>query len=171
MTTDIEPVRVPDSPLLHTESDDIEQSQVVGDWDDPGAPEEPDIASPSSSHEAAKYRRRLRDTEAERDLLVTRVEVLQRAEILRLAGSDLAVPEDIFTIGEVSPIDLLDEAGMVDRDKVAAAVEGLIASRPGLHADASRPYRATHVNWGQGATGHAGGAARGTSWQSALSGR
>ncbi|QRE80391.1 hypothetical protein F1734_09115 [Rhodococcus ruber] len=45
----------------------------------------------SGNAEAAKYRRRLRETEAERDALTSRLEAMQYAEALRLAA-DLAEP-------------------------------------------------------------------------------
>ncbi|WFR72490.1 hypothetical protein P9209_00160 [Prescottella defluvii] len=172
MTVEISSVDLtPSFPLESTENDENEQPQVTDGGADSEPTHEPDFAPESGNHEAAKYRRRLRETEAERDLLATQVEALQRAEILRLASPILAVPEDIFTIGEVSTTDLLDDVGKVDQEKVALAVESLIDRRPGLHADARRPYRAAHMNFGQGAAGYVGGGARSTSWQSALSGR
>ncbi len=70
--------------------------------------------------EAAKYRRRLRDTETERDTLRGQVEALQRAEVERLAGH-LTQPSAIWAAG-VELSDVLDDSGAVNADKVNAAV-------------------------------------------------
>ena len=52
------------------------------------------------SREAATYRRRLRDTESERDQLREQLDRLQRAEVERLASANgLAVPADVWPFG------------------------------------------------------------------------
>lgn len=124
----------------------------------------------SGNAEAAKYRRRLRETEAERDALTSRLEAMQYAEALRLAA-DLAEPGDLFTIGGVTVADLLDEAGDIDTGKVAEAVTALLEKRPGLHKDARRPVQQLYPNFGQSAQGYRGGGGSGVSWQDALRGR
>lgn len=170
MTSESTLIPTNDSPPLEsTESAENDHPHLSDGVNDSDASEEPDIAAGSGQHEAAKYRRRLRATEAERDILATQVEELRKAEILRLAGENLSVPGDIFTLGGAAISDLLDDAGMVDREKVSATVDALIGARPGLHVDARRPYRPTHMNYGQGA-GQAA-SSRTTTWQSALSGR
>lgn len=70
--------------------------------------------------EAAKYRRRLRETETERDALTKRVETLQRGEVERLAGH-LSQPSAVWAAG-VQLADVLDEQGDVDPEKVRLAV-------------------------------------------------
>ncbi|CAN5830575.1 hypothetical protein BH24ACT3_BH24ACT3_11450 [soil metagenome] len=74
-----------------------------------------------AGREAAKYRRKLRDTEAERDTLRGQVEGLQRAEAERIAGQHITKPEGMWAGVELA--DLLDEAGAVDGEKVNAAAK------------------------------------------------
>lgn len=83
----------------------------------------------SSNREAAKYRRQLRDTEAERDTLAQRVEAMQRAEVERLAGSThrIAQPAALWASGATLH-DLLGEDGHVDPEKVKTAAENAIST-------------------------------------------
>ncbi|MDF3307867.1 hypothetical protein P3H15_22855 [Rhodococcus sp. T2V] len=127
-----------------------------------------DLAGKNGNAEAARYRRQLRDTEAERDALTAKVEAYQRAEVERLAG-ELAMPGDLFTLGGLTVSDLLDENGEVDPETVAAEVAELLESRPGLSANARIPAGPMYRNFGQGATtnnGRGGGASH--SWHDAL---
>jgi hypothetical protein len=122
----------------------------------------------SGNSEAAKYRRQLRDTEAERDALTAKVEAYQRAEVERLAG-ELAMPGDLFTLGGMTVSDLLDENGEVDPETVAAKVAELLESRPGLSANARIPAGPIYRNFGQGATtNNGGGSGASHSWHDAL---
>lgn len=90
------------------DDDDAEDDEGAGAGDGPG-------------REAAKYRRRLRDVEAERDALKATVESLQRAEVDRLAaGADLR-PAALWASGP-ELADLLGDDGTVDQGKVAAAI-------------------------------------------------
>jgi hypothetical protein len=86
------------------------------------------------SREAANYRRRLRDTEAERDQLREQLDRLQRAEVERLAtGAGLAVVADVWQFG--ATLDTLrTEAGDIDPETVTGVVADIIGSRPGLQA-------------------------------------
>ena len=84
------------------------------------APEEPaeDVQEtpeeePATSNREARYRRQLRDAEAERDTLRGQVETLQRAEAERVAAAHLARPEGLWAAGTALP-DLLDDEGDVD---------------------------------------------------------
>lgn len=78
--------------------------------------------------EAAKYRTRLRETEAERDALASRVETMQRAEVERLAGQHIAKGAAIWATG-ATLADLVDEGGNISPEKVTdaaqAAADGL----------------------------------------------
>lgn len=112
--------------------------------------------------EAAGYRRRLRDTEAERDTLAERVATLQRREIDRLAGERLAVPADLLSLGGVELADLLGEDGVPDAEKIKAAADQLVTDRPGLAA----PKRPTG-GMGQGRIGAPVKSGR-ASWAAAL---
>ena len=83
--------------------------------------------------EAAKYRRRLREAEAERDALVTRLDAAHRREVERNigdgAGDRLGDPSDLWR-GGVELAELLDEDGGVDAAKLAEAHARVIAEHP-----------------------------------------
>lgn len=94
------------------------------------APAEVDAPTPGS--EAAKWRTKLRETEAQRDGLTARVQALQRGEALRLASEHLSAPEDLF-IGGATLEDLLDpDTGDLDPETVRAAAAAVAIGRPGL---------------------------------------
>ena len=71
--------------------------------------------------EAAKYRRRLREAETERDRLSEQVGALQRAEVERLATADDLRPAALWASG-VELAGLLTDDGTVDAEKVSAAI-------------------------------------------------
>jgi hypothetical protein len=115
---------------------------------DPNAPEpdpnNPDPDGTGGNSEAAKYRRRLRDAEAQRDTLATRVQTYQRREVEALAQGKLAVPGDVFAIGQLSLEDAYDPSGELRADVVETAIDELLRNRPGLAVPRDRR------NWGQG---------------------
>lgn len=82
--------------------------------------------------EAAKYRRRLREAEAERDAARGTVESLQRQLAEHLVADRLAQPSDLWDIGRAAVTELLGEDGALDPAKVSDAVDSLLAARPGL---------------------------------------
>ena len=77
--------------------------------------------SDSGNREAAKYRRRLRETEQERDRLTAQVEALQRSEIERAAAAEQIKPAALWSVTELA--DLLAEDGTVDADKLTAGIQ------------------------------------------------
>ncbi|HVM15485.1 MAG TPA: hypothetical protein VM287_14315 [Egibacteraceae bacterium] len=84
--------------------------------------------------EAAKYRRRLREAEAERDTLAANLEATRRQVVERLVvdstGPRLGDPKDLWLAG-VELAELVDaETGAVDPDKVAAAQARVLADHP-----------------------------------------
>lgn len=91
------------------------KDDVPQDAQDTDAPKEG-----GGNSEAAKWRRRLRDAEAERDALTERLAGLQRAEAERLAGEHIAKSSALWAAG-VDLADLLTDEGQVDPEKVAAA--------------------------------------------------
>lgn len=135
---------------------------------EPTTPPEPDDQAPADplatedhdqddtepdSREAARYRRQLRDTEAERDGLAARLDTLQKAEVSRIVtGLGLTRPESIWAAGATMP-DLLDKAGNVDADKVRAATEtaiaelGLAVTRPPAFESGSRTPAHQSAGW------------------------
>lgn len=80
-----------------------------------------DDAGDGRGREAAKYRRRLREAEIERDQLSDRVESLQRAEVERLASADGLRPAALWASG-AELADLLGDDGTVNAPKVSAAI-------------------------------------------------
>lgn len=118
---------------------------------DDDAPETEGNERPQS--EAARWRRKLRDAEAQRDDLAERLATAQRAEAARLAESNgLLIGSDIFDIGRADLADLLDDGGAVDAAAVAAAVAALRAERPQL---VSTPDTGQGRRGGQSPTGGA----------------
>ena len=86
------------------------------------------------SREAATYRRRLRETETERDALREQLDRLQTAEVERLAeGAGLAVAGDVWLHG-ASLQTLRNDAGDIDPETVTGVVEAIVKDRPGLKA-------------------------------------
>ena len=103
-------------------TDDVE---VLHDEAPEPTPEPEPIDKPS--REAAKYRKALRDTEAQRDVLAEQVTALQRAEVERLASAKLAKPAGVWSAGATVD-ELLDDDGNVDPAKVDEAVAAAIAT-------------------------------------------
>ncbi len=93
-----------------------------------------------SGNEAARYRRRLRDTEAERDVLRdqlaaarARLSAIERNAVRELAGGSLTNPDDLGTLGGLDLDDLpRDEAGELDTAAVQAGIDALGKARPEL---------------------------------------
>lgn len=79
-----------------------------------------DAPDDRQDRDAAKYRRRLRETEAERDTLAAQVESLQREAIEAQANAQAVKPAALWASG-VALADMLTETGTVDADKVASA--------------------------------------------------
>ncbi len=119
----------------------------------------------TGNSEAAKWRTRLRQAEAERDTLAQRLARMQQAEVDRLVAERMADPEDLRVLGKVEVADLLDDEGLVDVDKVDQAVSDVLKSKPRLAKD-----------YEPDAEGFDGGARQsvsnsGASWSSVLGGR
>ena len=133
-----------------------DQTEQTAPADEPSTPDvtQTDAADESEPHsEAAKYRRRLRDTEAERDTLTGQVDGLRRQLVDNLTGSSLVDPADLWRHG-TELADLLDEDGKIDAGKVTEAVAAVIAERPHLAApriprpDPSQGARGTEMRGG-----------------------
>lgn len=71
--------------------------------------------------EAAKYRRRLRAVEAERDTLSARVRAVQAQQVRMLLAAYRITEDALWTATDLDG--LLDPEGNVDPDKVAQAAE------------------------------------------------
>lgn len=84
-----------------------------------------DADDKSGNAEAAKYRRRLRDTEAERDTLRSQVETLQRSIAEDIANRAGINGKALWANG-TALADLIGEDGTVMSERVGAAVETAI---------------------------------------------
>lgn len=85
----------------------------------------------AASREAAKYRRRLRETEAERDKAVERAAALERAEVERsVTGEGGLANADDFWLAGVSLDDLRNEDGGLDSEKVEQARDRVLGEHP-----------------------------------------
>lgn len=119
------------------------------------APEPQDAADaePSSDvsalrREAASYRRRLRAVEAERDALVAQVDARDRADVERLASDKLADPSDLWQGGVVELTALRGDDGALEPERIAAAVDAVVAARPHW----AKPAKAPSFDGGAGVT-------------------
>ncbi len=106
---------------------------------------EADGRNPSA--EAATYRRRLRETETERDSLAERVRSYEAADVERSVAGKLADPRDLWQSAALD--ELRGEDGQVDAEKVTAAVDGLLEAKPHY---GTRP-RGPKPDYSQGARG------------------
>ena len=79
------------------------------------------------NHEAAKYRRRLREAERERDELRGRLDVYLARDVEQVAAGFLDSPALLWADGKASAGDFLDDKGVVDRAKVKAAAEAILS--------------------------------------------
>lgn len=109
----------------------LEQGASNGPGEGEGTDESP------NGSEAARWRRRLRDTEAALGQLTERLTALQRAEVERIAGEHLADGSDVWKHDGVELPSLLSEDGTVSSDKVAELARAAVAARP--HWAAHRP--------------------------------
>lgn len=111
-------------------AEEVPAEEVPEQPEHPESEDEPD-ESTKAGREAAKYRRRLRETEAERNALTERVDSLRRSVAEQIAAtSGMSKPEALW-IGDVAVEDMLDADGNVDRDRVLAACDD-VAARFGI---------------------------------------
>jgi hypothetical protein len=113
---------MPDTPTAETVETDPPTPQAPVPQNAPQEPPTGDEGGEGNpSREAAKYRRQLREAEAQRDTNAARVESLQRAAIDRIATDERIKPAAMWAAG-ATLADLLDDDGMPDVSKVRAAV-------------------------------------------------
>ncbi len=107
--------------------------------------------------EAAKYRRQLRDTEADRDGLRERLTGYERREAERVAANTLADGADLWAAGTTLD-DLRSDDGTLDEAKIAAAAQSITADRPHWakprtprpdrrHGGTQAPEKAARTSW------------------------
>lgn len=76
-----------------------------------------------AGQEAAKYRRQLRDTEAEKDSLVGSVEALRKQLIAHNMPHGSKLNADALWIAGQNPADLFTKEGVIDQSKLLDAVK------------------------------------------------
>lgn len=111
-----------------TDSTPVDNTGDEGASTDTDTPEVPTGTDEKQDRRDARYRQRLRETEAERDALLQRVEHMQRGEVQRLTADRLADPQDLWRETELA--DLLDEHGNIDTTKVDSRVGALLGEHP-----------------------------------------
>ena len=129
--------------------------------------------------EAARYRRRLRETETERDGLRdqlaaahARLAELNQATVAGLAAAVLSDPDDLARLGGLD-LEALPrtEAGALDTAAVRAAIDALAARRPELTVGGAARARTRRLGpppHGQGATRGLTIGSSGPSWAEVL---
>ena len=111
--------------------------------------EEPAHLEESANVEAARYRVRLREAEAQRDAVTATLSTLRQSHLdghvtrgVQVDGRmrRLTDPGDLALIGGLAVDDAYAEDGTLDPDAVTAALSALYATRPGLFEEV-RPAR------------------------------
>lgn len=99
---------------------EVEPTEAVEDTEQPtDDASTDDTGEDSGNAEAARWRRKLRETETERDALAQQLEAVQRQQVEGLLGG--VKPQAVWAVAELS--ELLAEDGTIDTGKVTAAVE------------------------------------------------
>jgi hypothetical protein len=87
-----------------------------------------DEQNPDGNAEAAKWRRQLRDTEAERDALRERLDATHRAQIEATAADAFHDPTDLWSATSLDQ--MRGEDGLIDPEKAEQAMNGVLESKP-----------------------------------------
>jgi hypothetical protein len=133
--------------------------------DSEAAAEDGDREGRKASRREATYRIRAREAEATASALMERVTRMQRADVERQAAVRLHDPADLWVSG-VELVELLDEDGEVDQQRVAEAVAALADSKPYM----VKPSRRSSTGFGQGRQTPVD-MGSGTDWGTVLRGR
>jgi hypothetical protein len=114
-------------------------------------------------------RERAAELETERDKLAGRLAAAQTREVERIAANTLEQPGDLLALSGHEIADFLDpETGEVDEGAVAAALDQLLESRPGLGKGMVRAGRNKYVDWGHSRDNRDGIGSEKTSWSDAF---
>ena len=117
-----------DAQEAHEQAQAHEQAHegAEGGQDGQDGHEEAEEDGRAPNKEAAKYRRRLRAAEKERDELRERLDVYVARDVEQVAAGFLDSPALLWADGKASAGDFLDSKGAVDRAKVRAAAEAIL---------------------------------------------
>lgn len=100
-----------------------EQDHATAEAEDQERPDNP-------NREAARYRRQLREVEAERDQISATLGTYRRRDAEQIAETaGMASGADLFALG-TDLTDLLDDSGAVDEAKVRDAAAAALTARP-----------------------------------------
>lgn len=136
----------PTDPSTQAAGPDSDVDPTTNPAAEPEAPED-DSPDTSPNSEAARWRRQLREVEAERDALTERVQGYQRRECEAAVSDLLDVPADLFDIGQIDVNDFYDDNGQLDADMLRLAAGTLLEERPRLGKP--RPAGPRWANFGQ----------------------
>lgn len=127
-----------------TDAPEVEQPTTDPDVDEPADEADEAADETKAGKEAAKYRRRLRDTEAERDTLREQLDAARRAIVETHAAQHLTKPSALWVTG-ASVDALLDTDGNIDptlvEEACSLARDQLGAERPGYAPDDAQGAR------------------------------
>ncbi|OBK58296.1 hypothetical protein A5656_16615 [Mycobacterium gordonae] len=154
----------PSDPNASDDAQGVDATDTHPAADDREAPEA-DSPESSPNSEAARYRRQLRDVQAERDALTDRVRAYQRRECESMVSDLLDVPADLFDIGQIDITAFYDEDGTLNEGELRAAAGALLEERPRLGKP--QPTGPRWQNFGQYAPPPP---ARGAGWSDVLKG-
>jgi hypothetical protein len=113
--------------------------------DTPPQPESEPDPEPSPNSEAARWRTKLRETEAQRDALAERLTGYQRKECEAAVSDLLDEPRDLWEIGQADVSAFYGDDGELDEAQLRAATGALCEMRPRL----AKPQGPRHMNFGQ----------------------
>lgn len=110
----------PDAAVTDAPADSAQAAEDTPEATEATPDTDQDTPEDDPGQEAARWRRKLRETEKVRDDLAARVEALQRQQVGRLLEGHNVKPEALYAAVELA--DLLGEDGTVDAEKLSAAV-------------------------------------------------
>jgi hypothetical protein len=109
-----------------------------------GQPEQAE-SEPSPNSEAARYRVKLREKEAQVEALTERITGYQRRECEQVVSDLLDEPGDIWDIGQANVSEFYNDDGELDEGQLRAAAGALCEIRPKL----AKPRGPSHHDFGQ----------------------
>jgi hypothetical protein len=126
--------QTPESGTIPEPTDTEPAEQSVADTEQHMVPLDSEHADPVPGREAAKWRKQLREVEAQRDSLVGTVQALQRAQVDAAVAATGLKPAALWASG-AQLSDLVADDGTPDQAKITAAVA---AAREQLGIDNDR---------------------------------
>ena len=120
-----------------TETTETEATEVDDQTTETPTEDQPQTDSPNA--EASRYRRRLRETETDRDQLAAKLEDMQKDAIERLLSGTLAKPAGLWAAGH-DVASMLDDDGNIDADKVQQAADQAVETLGLERIGARGPY-------------------------------